>query len=258
MIIFITIFTTLFFLIILYSFYYFLKLYYQKSEEFLIELAEINCEHESVILSTQVEIQEQTFENISRDIHDNIGQKLSLAKLHLSTLALDLNNNNKEKVIIALNLIATTIIDLGDISRSMSADFLQNNGLVEAIKFEINQLQKLNKYDVSFSHSGEGSFLNDKQELIIFRIVQEAINNIIKHSQCTQIIISLNFKVTEVVMTITDDGVGFDYEQKLKSKGNGLGNMKKRAHKINAKLEVETSLLNGSKILMIIPYDKQP
>ena len=255
MIIFITIFTTLSFLLIIYSFYYFLKLYYKKNQQFLLELEDINLKHKQEILTTQIEIQEQTFENISREIHDNIGQKLSLAKLHMNTLKSENDLDSNEKFIAVFSLITAVIIDLGDISRSMSADFIQNNGLVKAVEFEVKQLKKLNKYDIQFIESGDSVFLENQKELIIFRVLQEALNNIIKHSNCTIIKIWLTFEQCHLELCINDNGNGFNVEQKLKQ-GNGLGNMKKRSENIHAAFKMESKPDFGTTITIKIPYDE--
>src|SRR6266571_3941525 len=98
--------STLFFLVLIYSLYFILKLYDKKSKEYVVDLDNIKLDHDKNILSTQIEIQEQTFENISREIHDNIGQKLSLIKLNLNTLSNHQPGTDLEKINCSKNLIS--------------------------------------------------------------------------------------------------------------------------------------------------------
>ena len=256
MVILITILTTTFFILLIYSFFYFLRLYYKRNKEFIIEVEDIRVKHEQNILSTKIEIQEQTFENISREIHDNIGQKLSLAKLHLNILKSENSIDKNDKLIGTLNLISAAIEDLGDLSRSISADFIQNNGLIKAIEFEVRQLKKLNKFDIHFILNGETLFLTNQKELIIFRVLQESLNNIIKHANCSQIRIWLSFGEKQLILGISDNGIGFNQIESPNNSGNGLGNMKKRADSIGANLQIQSASSKGTQLILTIPYDQ--
>src|SRR5882724_8425892 len=145
--------------------------YQQKQNTYFKDLEELKITHENALLQSQLEIQEQTFQNISREIHDNIGQKLTLAKLHLNTL----NFNEKEKTLLQVNdsvdMISEAINDLTDISRSMSSEIILNNGLIKALEFEAAQLRKSGIYSISLSTTGNTVFLSATTELVLFRIV---------------------------------------------------------------------------------------
>ena len=90
---------------------------------------------ENALLQAQLEMQEQTFANISGEIHDNIGQKLTLAKLHLNTLPLNGSVQLQGQVNQSIQMIGEVIADLSDMSRSMSSEILLQNGLIKAIEF---------------------------------------------------------------------------------------------------------------------------
>ena len=257
MTIFIIILTTLFFLLLIYSFYFFLKLYYKRNQDFMAELQAVNFENEKNLLSMQIEVQEQTFENISREIHDNIGQKLSVAKLHLSTVGSLPDPKQRDKLLAAIKLISSTIVDLGDISRTMNTDFISHYGLCKVIELEIQQLRKLCRYTINFEVKGEKVFLSPQKELITFRVIQEALNNIIKHAECNIISIQLRYEPDMLVLNIFDNGKGYETVSSGYSFGTGIHNMKKRTGIIGADLQIESILNKGTSIIMKIPYDKK-
>ena len=256
MLIFIISISTLFFLLLIYSFYFFLKLYYRRNQDFLTELQKVQYDNEKRLLTMQIEVQEKTFENISREIHDNIGQKLSLAKLHLHTLGTIENKVQNDKLLAAVKLISSSIVDMGDISRAMNADFISHYGIIKVLELEILQLSKLTRYDTKFELTGEQIFLTPQKELVIFRVVQEALNNIIKHADCNKIGIHMDYGKTSLKLKITDNGKGYDMDNS-KSIGAGLINMKKRTGTIEADLKIESKLELGTTIIITIPYGNE-
>src|SRR5690349_4385008 len=156
--------------------------YQKKQNAYFKDIEALKVSHQNSLLQSQLEIQEQTFQNISREIHDNIGQKLTLAKLHLNTLGYDDIEKTTIQVNDSVTMISEAINDLSDLSRSMNSEIILNNGLIKALEFEAVQITKSGKYKISFSATGNPVFLDANTELVLFRIVQEALTNIIKHA----------------------------------------------------------------------------
>ena len=231
--------STLFLVVLIYSLYTLLKLYDKKSKEYLLDMDNIKLTHDKNLLATQVEIQEQTFENIAREIHDNIGQKLSLIKLNLNTLSLNQRGKDLDKINLSANLISTVINDLRDISKSLGSDSILANGLVKAIETELGQLSNSGKYEIVLDVHGEQIFLERKKELILYRIVQEALNNIMKHADASSISIDIYFEEKILLIKIQDDGTGFISGQN--PNGAGLKNMQKRVGLIDGEVEIITN-----------------
>lgn len=229
--------------------------YQQKQNAYYKNIEELKIAHETELLQSQLEIQEQTFQNISREIHDNIGQKLSLVKLHLNTLDFGNAINSKIKANDCVKLIGEAINDLSDISRSMSSEIILNNGLIKALEFETNQLRKSGIYDINLRVTGETIFLDANKELVLFRIVQEALNNIVKHALASIIEIHLHYETENLNLDITDNGKGFQHKQDCEQ-GTGLTNMRKRANKLNGKCEVISSPGTGTQIKIEIPLNE--
>ncbi len=225
--------------------------YQQKQNVYFRSLEELKITHENDMLQSKLEIQEQTFANISREIHDNIGQKLTLAKLHLNTLNFSDQNMNDLRIQDSITMISEAINDLSDISRSMSSEIILNNGFIKALEFEVNQLNKPGLYNIKLSVIGEAVFLEGNKELILFRITQEALNNIIKHAEASCIDIKLYYREDSLMLEILDNGKGFNNEEN--SKGNGLMNMSKRAKMLNGICNISSQRGNGTAIKIEIP-----
>lgn len=206
------------------------------------------------MLESRLEIQEQTFQNISREIHDNIGQKLTLAKLHLNTL--DTNHSIATyQVEESVNMIGEAINDLSDISRSMSSEILLSNGLIKALEFEAGLISKTGLYEIHLSVIGETLFLDSNKELLLFRIAQEAINNIVKHSEASKIELSLDYNDAYLILSIRDNGKGFDPFNN-KRLCTGITNMKKRATMLKGNCVIESDVNSGTNVKIQIPIDE--
>ena len=225
--------------------------YQQKQNVYFKDIETLKALHENTLLQSQLEIQEQTFQNISREIHDNIGQKLTLAKLHLNTLNFYNTTEAALQVTDSAVMIGEAINDLSNLSRSMSSEILLQNGLIKALEFEAAQLTKSGKYKINFSATGNTIFMDANTELILFRIAQEALNNIVKHSDATVINIELHYNRILLTMAIADNGNGFDTNES--SFGTGLLNMKKRTVLLNGSMSISSNPKISTHIKIEIP-----
>ena len=131
-------------------------------------------------------------------------------------------------------------------------DLIANLGLVRAVEAEINNLSKTGFYQIRLVVTGESYFFEPEKELILFRIVQEALNNIVKHAQASAITLDFYFHANSLEMLISDNGVGFAKEQTAAA-GAGLLNMKKRAQVLNGQFHIESDGAKGTTIKLTIP-----
>ncbi len=243
---FIIIFTVLF--LLLSSFIVFIIYRYkQKQNAHAQALQAIQTTHENAMLQAQLEMQEQTFVNISREIHDNVGQKLAFAKLQLVTLAY----NGQAALEDPINIISKTIADLSDLSRTLNADALLSNGFIHAVTFEVQQLQKVVGFPITLEVMGEAVFLADKKELILYRIIQECLHNIVKHAAPKTVNIIIHFGPNSMSVFVQDDGNGFD--TKSQSKGLGLRNIQERVNMLGGHCHIKSFAKIGTSIDINIP-----
>lgn len=233
-------------------------LYQRKQLAYHENLDRLKLDHEKNILKTQVEIQENTFENISREIHDNINLSLTLAKLNLNTINLSEKQRSESLIQSSVVLLSEAINDLSDISKSMNPEIISNQGLINVIEKEIERLVRTGLFKISFAVKGEPIYMDAQKELVVFRIVQESINNIIKHAKASNINIELYFNNDRLRLTITDDGNGFCKETFKTNPQNknkaGLTNMKNRAMMFNGDLIIKSNPGFGTNIFVTIPY----
>src|SRR3984885_1089355 len=161
-----------------------LVLVYQKKQvQYFREKEQLKVTFEKEILESKLEIQEQTLKNISQEIHDNIGQVLSLAKLHINTMNCNEPISLQDKINDSRNLIGKAIQDLRDLSKSLNTDYVNELGLIRSVEYELELIQKTGSYEIQLDIEAKPYRLEEQQELIFFRIVQEALHNIIRHAK---------------------------------------------------------------------------
>ena len=236
-----------------------LFLYRKKQMAYIKEVEQIKSDYEKNLLNAHIEIQEQTFQAISRDIHDNINLCLTLAKLNLNTLDLNGIEKSTDQITSSIEFISKAIIDLTDISRSLNSDIISEQGLIRALELEIEKLKKLKCFFVTFEVSGSPVFMDAQKELLIFRIIQESFNNMLKHAQARQIQLHMHYDLDHVIITATDDGVGFTKPGKKEVPGknkptSGLRNMQKRAELLNGSFNINSHPGLGTVVKISIPF----
>jgi len=231
-------------------------LYQKKQITHVRKLEDVKLDHERNILSTKLEIQEETFQHIARDIHDNINLSLTLAKLHLNTLNLDDKEQAAKQVNYSVDLLTQSISNLRDISRSLNSELIANQGLIKALDMEIGRIRKTGLFEIDFEISGDPVYLDTQKELVIFRIIQEGFNNIIKHARATRSMIDLHFSKQNLMILLGDNGIGFNLSNENPAILNGkagLANMKTRTRMIGGTMSIESAAGKGSKLIFNIP-----
>ncbi len=216
----------------------------------------INAEHENMILKTNAEIQEATLLNIAQEIHDNINLSLTLAKLHMNNFVY---NKNKEVHLVheSIDQISKAISDLRDLSKTLNPEVICNIGLVPVLNSFFENIRKTKLVVVEFSTTGISYYIDHKIELLLFRIVQEAFQNIIKHAKAKSIKVRLTFQNSDLKLEIQDDGLGFDKEtlKNLKTENRALGftHIFQRVKLLNGQCIVDSSPGKGTLIEILIP-----
>lgn len=233
----------------------FLFLYRSRHRRLLQEQEQLRLSYERELLKSQLEIQEQTFRHISQEIHDNIGQMLSLAKLNLATMDPTQPLNLGQKITDSKKLVSQAIHDLRNLSHGLNTDYITDLGLARAIEHELDMVRKSGDYETAFDIDGTAYQLDKQKELIIYRIIQQTLNNIIKHSASQKIIIHLRYNPEDLTLNITDDGKGFDLTPLNSNASFGLGirNMHNRARLIGAGFQISSTLGKGTCVSLCVP-----
>lgn len=222
----------------------------RRKKKHIEEKTVMQADFEQELLRSQLEIQEQTLKYISQEIHDNIGQALSLAKLNLGTVDFNKIDVLENKVNDSKNLIAKAIQDLRDLSKSLNTDYVTEMGLARSIEYELEMIRKTGIIETAFSIEGTVYRLDNQKELILFRIIQEGLNNILKHAHATSVSTELKYLSDCFQLILTDNGQGFainDIRSGDREKpGLGITNMHNRAKLIGAILDIKSIIGEGT------------
>jgi two-component system, NarL family, sensor kinase len=215
------------------------------------EMAMIKDKYEKEILRSQLEIQENTFKAIAQELHDNIGQMLSVVKLSLATMPIEKEHKAFELSQHSQQVLSKAIQDLSGLTKSLYTDRIKDVGLAESIQFELFSVEKAGIIKVAFNVSGTEFLFPEQKAIFLFRIFQESLNNTLKHANATQIEVSLNYQEPNIfVMEIKDNGAGFSVEDKINSvssgKGVGLKSIINRAHLIGASIGIQSKAGEGT------------
>lgn len=220
-----------------------------KQQKHFQEKQLLQSQFQQELLQTQLEIQEQTLKTISQEIHDNIGQVLSLAKLNLNTL----QPGEETKLIDTKNLVSKAINDLRDLSRSLHGDKIAELGLQQSVENELKILQNTDQFTTHFKVTGSPAKMEPQKEMVLFRILQEGLNNAVKHSKAKNITVQMDYQPEQFCLIIADDGIGFDKAAlTAATTGIGLTSMKSRAALIGGTFSIDSILNNNTTICVSI------
>lgn len=238
---------------------FFVAVYRFRRNKHIREKNEIQVQYQQELLRTQLEIQEQTLKTISQEIHDNIGQALSLAKLTLNTMLPIADDRLQQRILNSKELVSKAITDLRDLSRSLDTDYVKEMGFQRAIEYELEMMHKTDTIKTSLIVDGDIIRLEKQKELILFRIVQETFNNIIKHAEAGSLEVNIFYKPTEIKLLITDNGKGIDLtplrEDNSTNFGLGIRNMHNRAKLIGADFQMTSTLGKGTRVQIVLPLE---
>ena len=194
--------------------------------------------YEQELRLAEQEIQEKVLVDIGQELHDNIGQLLTVMNLQLE-LQKVVNPTMAAGLVPITESLVNTINEVRGLSKRLNSDLLETNGLLKTIELEVGRVQQLGQGNVHWTCDTEPK-LDKNQRVIVFRIFQEMLNNTLKHAAAKNICIILQgenlFK-----LVVRDDGKGFDLGDMMRSaKGAGLKNMTKRAELAKLKCKIDT------------------
>jgi PAS domain S-box-containing protein len=201
------------------------------------------------ILNAIVRTQEEDQTRYARELHDGIGPVLSTLKMYIEWLANEKNTVNKPQIMRqTVQGIDDAIVMLKDIANNLSPHILQNFGLTHAIQTFANKIQNTQKIEVIIS-SNINERLPENEEIHLYRILTECLNNSIKHGNPKKIMIKFNLKGDKLSIHYSDNGKGFDVEDILKNKkGMGLFNIKNRIKLLGGEIDIISNINVGTDI----------
>ncbi|SFE50745.1 Histidine kinase-, DNA gyrase B-, and HSP90-like ATPase [Chitinophaga sp. CF118] len=220
----------------------------KRKYRFRQEKSELKNKFDGELLRSHLEIQSQAFESISRELHDNVGTLISIAMVHIRSLTGGIPNHEQQKITEADSLLSEAMDTLRDISKSIHPENISRIGWQQSFITELDRVRKTKLFDVHYSDKGEPFNIELKKQVIIFRILQETLNNILKHSNGHHIDIHICFSNPEVTITIKDDGIGF--QPQFTAQGSGIKNMLDRATMLPAVLNIKSIMGAGTEVTL--------
>ena len=227
----------------------------QLQEQELVVLKDV---YEQEALKSQVEIQEITLKTISQELHDNIGQLLSVVKISLAILPVEKSHEAYAPIQNSRQILNKAIGDLSNLTKSLHTDRITEIGLAESIGFDLQLIKNSGIIDIQFSVTGEEFPFDEQKKIFLFRMFQEIFNNMLKHSKATRVKVLLDYTGEDTfVMQIEDNGIGFNVEEKKQSvsssSGVGLKSLFNRAKLLGANLTLQSEPGKGTIVMIQLP-----
>lgn len=219
-----------------------------------LEKENLEISYQKDLLATRLEVQEQSMTLISEEIHDNVGQLLTMSRTYLSMLKKEDNHERNQSLIDrTFTMISQALTDLRHISHSLNGKLIAEMGLTSFLEKDLEHMT--NSLGLKFNLQVIGNEelpLTQEQSLLLYRVIQESIQNVLKHAQATEVIIILNNSTDALDVKITDNGKGFDTEN-INYNSLGLRNMLHRAKLLKGELNLSSTIGKGTEVLMHIP-----
>jgi len=216
------------------------------------KLIDQEIQKQKQIIQATIDGQEKERQEIGKELHDNINQHLNTTRLYLEVAREKASGDVLEMINLAHKNLSTIVDEIRQMSQSLISPTLGDLGLIESIQDLCDSLKRAYPFNIEFlNRHFNQHLLSDNLKLILFRIVQEQVSNIIRHAQAHAVFIKLQSDAEYITLTIADDGKGFDKFNFRK--GLGLTNIANRAALFNGKVEIHTTPGNGCTLVISIP-----
>jgi len=226
--------------------FFFFVTYQKRLLKKQLELNKVKSDHQEQILRNTIFAQEKERKRIAQDLHDEVGAMLSVVKLNVARVEKKAQEEKTKEIAGETKTYLDEVItQVRRISRALLPPSLDRLGLFFALEELSTWVNKSDQLKIACSKSGEQYRLESKKELALFRVIQELLNNAIKHSEADLINIHARFTNEYLAVLISDNGKGFDLEEKMNS-GLGLKNLESRTQILGAKFKMRSKPGEGT------------
>lgn len=211
-------------------------------------------EQQNIAAKEILAAEEKERKRIASDLHDGVGQMMSAVKMNLSSIASKLPLQNEQDTALlekTLALVDESCKEVRTVSHNMMPNALLKSGLSSAVKSFLDKIDH-KKIKVNLHAEGLENRLPDTIEIILYRVIQETVNNVIKHAQANQLDIALIKDKDGISCTIEDNGIGFNHSTNS-SEGIGIKNIKTRVAYLQGTVEWDSSINKGTLVAVHIP-----
>jgi PAS domain S-box-containing protein len=218
------------------------------------ELIGQEIQKQKLLTQATIDAQEKERREIGKELHDNISQHLTTTRLYLEVAQEKaMNDVVKEMIFHAHRELSDIINEIRKLSQSLVPPTLGDIGLVESVQDICDSLKRTHTFTIEFNHRYfSEKTMADNMKLMLFRIIQEQINNIIRHAGANAVNINLGLRQGTIELVISDNGKGFD-RASIGKKGLGLSNIINRAGLFNGKVDINSAPGRGCTIRVVVP-----
>jgi two-component system, NarL family, sensor kinase len=203
-----------------------------------------------------IEAEEKERSRIAKDLHDGVGQMMSAARMNLSSFSNSLqlqNNDQQQSLSNIITLVDESCKEVRAVSHSMMPQVLLKKGLPEAVEELVSKINtdvlKINLHSEGFEQRPDGNI-----ETILYRVIQECVNNTLKHASAKHMDISLIKETESISISMEDDGKGFEWNETSADEGMGLKNIRSRVRFLKGEVDFDTTPGKGTSIVIYVPY----
>lgn len=248
---------TIMFVIFLFFIVMYVLIYRRRRLESLVQLTRLDFEHKNQLLVARLEEQECAMAHISKEIHDNVAQQVDLLMMNLKATEEAESESERRSTLQNSRIILSHISnDLRNASYSLNGEYIKIHGLYEVLNKEVGYISDTRRISCALQTDDHYRSLPPATELLIFRIAQEALHNVIKHAQASELRVRLDYQPDRFTMSIADNGIGFQVQaQTDKRQSLGLQNMMQRAVLLDADLIVDSAPGHGCRIILDLKLD---
>lgn len=224
------------------------------------KLLRLEFDYQKELLNSSIQTQEVERKRIASDLHDSVGSQLSATKLYLKQIkAGQTDQKTLQLKAEALGLIEETILNIRQITKNLLPLSLERFGLVAAIEDLVERYNELGPLQLQLEYNEDRRLAVDK-ETAVYRIIQELLNNTLKHAEAQKVQISLEFQQSALACRYRDDGIGFDHagwqKESTPLQGLGLKSIESRSNFLNAQLQINTAKDQGMELILDIPLNE--
>jgi signal transduction histidine kinase len=228
---------------------------------YLHDKEQIKNLYQQELLQSQIEIQNQTLQQIANDLHDNIGQLLTVIVMRLNALEDEVPDAaSQQSVQQTRDLVRTVITDVRALSKTLDYDTVRRFGLLPSLTLELERIERTGRMHTQLTTHGDPYRLGEQAETVLLRMTQESLNNALKHARASHLHVTADYKATDFVLVIADDGRGFSVEETisrpLDESGAGLSNLYRRAGLLGGTCTINSQAGNGTRVEIRVPRNQ--
>ncbi|GAB3540675.1 sensor histidine kinase [Spirosoma fluminis] len=236
----------------------FVFLHRRQYQRYLSEKEQLRSVYQQELLQSQLETQNQTLQQIGQELHDHIGQLLTVAVMRLNNLEDEVTDPDTQgSVQQTRDLVSTIITDVRTLAKTLDHDTVRHFGLRDSLAFELERIRHVGRQQTAFQVTGEPYSLGADSDVIVFRMIQEALNNALKHAKAQALTVSLDYQKAMVFVSVVDDGVGFmineSADRSIDQIGSGLRNLHRRATLLGGECLIQSKPGDGTSLEIKLP-----